>query len=223
MNKKDILLLQETERKRIAEALHDTTVQDMVYLSQQLELVLLYLEQDAIQARLEVITARHQIKNIIGEMRDAIYDLRPLILDDLGWDMAWERLKNKLLKMQADLIISFDIDRIEPFDGLMAISIYRIVCEGCQNIVKHSNAKTIKVVIKNLDNHIRIKICDDGVGFVQETTTNHFGLQFMHERIVALSGKMKIDSNVSGTIIQIKIPVGERKKENDSCNDCRRS
>lgn len=93
MNKKDILLLQETERKRIAEALHDTTVQDMVYLSQQLELVLLYLEQDVIQARLEVITARHQIKNIIGEMRDAIYDLRPLILDDIGWDMAWERLK----------------------------------------------------------------------------------------------------------------------------------
>ena len=46
MNKKDILLLQETERKRIAEALHDTTVQDMVHLSQQLELVLLYLEQD---------------------------------------------------------------------------------------------------------------------------------------------------------------------------------
>ena len=96
MNKKDILLLQETERKRIAEALHDTTVQDMVHLSQQLELVLLYLEQDVIQARLEAITARHQIKNIISEMRDAIYDLRPLILDELGWNTAWERLRNKL-------------------------------------------------------------------------------------------------------------------------------
>ena len=46
MNKKDILLLQESERKRIAEDLHDTTVQEMVCLSQQLELVLLYMEQD---------------------------------------------------------------------------------------------------------------------------------------------------------------------------------
>jgi len=223
MNKKDILLLQETERKRIAEALHDTTVQDMVHLSQQLELVLLYLEQDAIQARLEVITARHQIKTMIGEMRDAIYDLRPLILDELGWNAAWERLKNKLLKVQTQLTVSFDIDKIDPFDGLMAISVYRIVCEGCQNIIKHSNAKTIKVIIKNLDSHIKIKICDDGVGFVQKTVTNHFGLQFMYERVAALSGKMKIDSNDSGTIIQIKIPVAERKKENDSCNDCRRS
>ena len=60
----------------------------------------------------------------------------------MGYGMG--ALKNKLLKIQADLTISFDIDRIDPFDGLMAISVYRIVCEGCQNIVKHSNAKTIK-------------------------------------------------------------------------------
>lgn len=212
MNKKDILLLQETERKRIAEALHDTTVQDMVHLSQQLELILLYLDQDTVQARLEAITARHQIKNIIGEMRDAIYDLRPLILDELGWNAAWERLKNKLLKVQTQLTVSFDIDKIDPFDGLMAISVYRIVCEGCQNSIKHSNAKTIKVIIKNLDNYIKIKICDDGVGFVQETTTNHFGLQFMYERVAALSGKMKINSNASGTIIQIKIPSGREEE-----------
>lgn len=219
MNKKHILRLQEMERKRIAEELHDTTVQDMVYLSQQLELILLYLEQDVTQARLEVITARHQIKNIIGDMRDAIYDLRPLILDEIGWNAAWERLKKKLLKMQAQLKISFDIDSIDPFDGLIAISVYRIVCEGCQNIVKHSNAKIIKVIIRNLGNYIKIKICDDGIGFSQKVTTSHFGLHFMYERVVALSGKMKIDSNTSGTIIQIKIPVGEGKK-NDSCNDC---
>ena len=51
MNKKDILLLQESERKRIAEELHDTTVQDMVYLSQQLELVMLYMEKDLTLAK----------------------------------------------------------------------------------------------------------------------------------------------------------------------------
>ena len=102
----------------------------------------------------------------------------------------------------------------------MAISVYRIVCEGCQNIVKHSNAKMMKVIIKNATSYIKIKICDDGVGFVQKATINHFGLHFMHERVAALSGKIKIDSNVSGTVIQIKIPVGERKKKNDSCNDC---
>ena len=72
MNKKDILLLQESERKRIAEELHDTTVQDMVYLSQQLELVMLYMEKDLTLAKLETITARKQIKHIIGGDRKSV-------------------------------------------------------------------------------------------------------------------------------------------------------
>lgn len=220
MNNRDILLLQETERKRIAEELHDTTVQEMVHLSQQLELVLLYLEQDSVQARLEVISARHHIKNIISEMRDTVYNLRPYILDDIGWDTAWDRLKKKLLAQQSQLSVSFDIDWIDPSDGLIALSVYRIVCEGCQNIVKHSNAKQIGVFVKNNEHYIKIKICDDGVGFVQESSTNHFGLHFMHERVAALCGKMKIDSDSSGTVVQIKIPVRKGKNKDDSCNDC---
>ena len=149
MNKKDILLLQESERKRIAEDLHDTTVQEMVCLSQQLELVLLYMEQDLTLAKLETITARQQIKHIIGDMRDTIYNLRPMILDDFGWMAAWERLKKKLLEEHPELVISFDIDLIDLSDELTAISIYRIICEGCQNIVKHSNADHIEISVKN--------------------------------------------------------------------------
>ena len=62
MRGKDILRLQETERKRIAEELHDTTVQDMVHLSQQLELVLHYMDSDVAQAKLEAVMAKKQIK-----------------------------------------------------------------------------------------------------------------------------------------------------------------
>ena len=58
MKKKEILLLQEAERKRIAEELHDTTVQDMICLSQQLELIFIYMDRDVIQAKLETAVAR---------------------------------------------------------------------------------------------------------------------------------------------------------------------
>lgn len=58
MRGKDILRLQEMERKRIAEDLHDTAVQDMVYLSQQLELVLYYMDNDMAQAKLEAVMAK---------------------------------------------------------------------------------------------------------------------------------------------------------------------
>ena len=61
MDKKEIILLQETERKRIAEDLHDTTVQDLVCLSQQLDLIMLYMEQDMTLARLETAAARRRV------------------------------------------------------------------------------------------------------------------------------------------------------------------
>ena len=83
MDKKEIVLLQEAERKRIAEDLHDTTVQDLVCLSQQLELIMFYMEQDVTLARLETVVARMRVKRMIGEMREMIYDLRPMMIDDV--------------------------------------------------------------------------------------------------------------------------------------------
>ena len=211
MNKKDILLLQESERKRIAEELHDTTVQDMVYLSQQLELVMLYMEKDLTLAKLETITARKQIKHIIGGMRDTIYNLRPMIFDDIGWMAAWERLKKKFAEDYPKLEIELDIDMIDTSDGLTALSIYRIVCEGCQNIIKHSKASHIQISVKKTGSQIKILIKDDGIGMqgYDQCPSNHFGLQFIIERVKALSGKMKITSDDSGTKISIKIPMKE--------------
>ncbi|MDE7476806.1 MAG: hypothetical protein K2M91_02460 [Lachnospiraceae bacterium] len=221
MNNKDILLLQEAERKRIAEELHDTTVQDMVHLSQQLEFILLYMDKDVTQAKLEAMVARKQMKQIIDEMRDAIYDLRPVIFDDIGWDAAWLHLKDKLSKNNPEINISFDIDRVDTSDGLTAISIYRIVCEGCQNIVKHAKADKIKIIVKNRNDLIEVQICDNGIGMVQdrEDTNHHFGLQFMNERVEALSGSMKIISDMSGTIIKIKIPIERKVNYDDTCYD----
>lgn len=214
MEKKDILLLQETERKRIAEELHDTTVQDMVHLSQQMELILHYMDDDLTQARLETLTARKQIKNIIGGIRETIYDLRPISFDEIGWTAAFDHLRDRLLKENPSLTISFDIDDVDTSDGVTAVSIYRIVCEGCQNILKHSKAETIEVSVKHFGSSIRVCVHDDGIGFENEYDAaltdihkNHFGLQFMRDRVEALLGKFDIFSDSSGTFVDINIPV----------------
>lgn len=212
MDKREILLLQEAERKRIAGELHDTTVQEMICLSQQLELILLYMDQDLVQAKLEIASAREHAKHMICGMRDTIYDLRPLIMDDIGWNAAFERLQDrlsdKLSCVDTNQEIYFDIDAVDTSDNVTAVSIYRIVCEGCQNIVKHSNADKIEVSVKNAENFINVLICDNGAGMDSQETvcTNHFGLQLMNERVEALCGQMKIDSDSAGTSIRIKIP-----------------
>lgn len=209
MNKREILLLQEAERKRIAEELHDTTVQDMIHLSQKLELILLYMDDDTTRAKLEVAAARKHVKRMIVDMRETVYDLRPVIIDDIGWNAAFERLKDKLSYENPDLDICFDIDAVDTSDGTTAISIYRMVCEGCQNIVKHSDADKLEISVKNAGNFIKVCIHDNGIGMseMKDLCDNHFGLQFMSDRVRSLSGRMRITSDSSGTMIKIKIPI----------------
>ncbi len=213
MRGKDILRLQETERKRIAEELHDTTVQDMVHLSQQLELVLHYMDSDVAQAKLEAVMAKKQIKKMIGGMRETIYDLRPMIFDDIGWGAAFDHLQDKLSRQNPELNFAFDIDEIDTSDGVTAVSIYRIVCEGCQNILKHSKAQNAAVDVKDFGAYVKIRVYDDGIGiehdlsYSSDEQKHHFGLQLMRERTESLLGKMDISSGNTGTVLDIEIPV----------------
>lgn len=205
MYNKEILRMQEIERKRIAEKLHDDTVQDVICLSQKLELAMLYMDKDIVQAKLELALAKKQIRVIMDGVRDTIYDLRPMILDDIGYDAAFGRLRDMLTDKGYD--VHFDVDNVSMTDGVTALSVYRIVNEGCRNIVKHSQAKKVFVFVKYNSDKINITIADDGVGFNNKKGGKHFGLSFMKERVELLSGEMEIISNERGTSIHIMIPV----------------
>lgn len=205
MYNKEILRMQETERKRIAEKLHDDTVQDIICLSQKLELAMLYMDKDLVQAKLELALAKKQIRVIMDGVRDTIYDLRPMIMDDIGYDAAFGRLRDMLSEKGYD--VHFDVDNVSMTDGVTALSVYRIVNEACRNIVKHSQAKKVFVFVKYNSDKINITIADDGVGFNNKKSGKHFGLSFMKERVELLSGEMEIISNERGTSIHIMIPV----------------
>lgn len=204
-NKREILLMQEAERKRIAEKLHNTTVQDIVSLSQRIELASLYMDKDPVQSKLELLLAKKQIKSIIEDIRKTVYDLHPITFDDIGYEAAFERLYNKLKKSGCD--VCFDIDNIPLDDGITAVSVYHIVSEACQNIIKHSHATTASVSVKCGKDEIDVSISDNGVGFCGEQSDNHFGLSFMWERVDLLSGDMDIVSNEKGTSIDVSIPI----------------
>ena len=204
---KDLVSLQEMERRRIAEELHDTTIQDLVYLSQKLEIASMYIDKDINEARLEIASARKQIKGIINGIRETIYDLRPMMLDDIGWRASIDRFYDKLVVDNPDMEIHFDVDEVDTQDEVMAISVYRIICEGCRNVQKHANAKNMWVSLKCFSDSMELSICDDGDGFEDIQKEKHFGMQFMKERVRLLSGEMEIFTNENGTNIKIIIPV----------------
>ena len=203
---KEMLEFREAERKRIADELHDTTVQDLICLSQQLEIAYYYMDKDPIRARLEVASSRKKIKDIINQMRETIYDLRPMAFDDIGWESAIDKLHHDIMDKN-DINVTFDVENIKELDRISELAIYRIINEACTNVIKHAKAKHLKVEVHKVMEEIHINICDDGIGIKESDNKKHFGMTMIKERVNLLGGEVKIITGSNGTTINVKVPI----------------
>lgn len=209
MKQFSVLDVQEKERQRIARDLHDSSLQDLTHLIHKVELCSLYIEEDSVKAKLELATIETGLRKVIDDIRNRIYNLRPMTFDDLG-------LRDTLLSLFSTLNhdghfeILADIDEIDSdtTDEVLLIMLYRIIQECMQNALKHSRGDQIKVKLKESDNFYSIKVEDNGVGFdLMEVAKKdrHFGLSVVRERVFLLNGEMQIETK-NGTSITIEIP-----------------
>lgn len=203
---------QERERQRIARDLHDTSLQNLTHLVHKVELSSLYIDEDPVRAKLELATVEKGIRKIIEEIRNSIFDLRPMSVDDLGMKETIEKLLS-VLNQDKHFHILTDIDEIvtpksdSPMN-MIYITIYRIIQECVQNSLKHSNGNEIKVRLKNHDKTYLISVEDNGSGFDLNAALKmekHFGLSVIYERVLFLGGKIDINTQ-NGTVVQIEIP-----------------
>jgi signal transduction histidine kinase len=200
----------ETERRRVAAELHDSIGQSLAMI-----------KNSAVFGRQTVSSvaeAKEHLSEISGasaqaisEVREIAYNLRPFMLDRLGLTKAISSLLNKIADNSALKIVS----EIENIDGLFEseaeISVYRIIQECLNNIMKHSEASEVKVKITKSERGVLIKISDDGKGFDIKTHNatkrrDGFGLIGMNERVRLLGGTFEIDSAIGeGTTIEVEI------------------
>ena len=139
-----VISLQEEDRQRIARDLHDTSLQNLTHLVHKIELAGLYIDQDPVKAKLELAVIRQNIKSIIDEIRNTIFDLRPMTFDDLGLKAAFERLillfnENHLYEMEVE------IEEVSCDTRLVLLTIYRVIQECFTNIKKYSNATKVTI------------------------------------------------------------------------------
>lgn len=207
-----ILDIQEKERHRIARDLHDTTLQNLSHLVHNIELSSLYIDKDQIRAKLELEVVNKKLKTVIQEMRNIIFDLRPMTFDDFGIKESFEKLVDKL-KETSKISIDYNIDNINCNNSLILMTIFRIVEECLNNAIKHSGGSKIFFEIKKDDNdNCIIVVSDNGVSFdsknISSSKDGHFGLCILEERVKLLSGTMHIDSKPEhGTTIKILVPL----------------
>lgn len=204
-----VLNIQEEDRQRIARDLHDTSLQNLAHLIHRIELSSLYIDEDPIKAKLELSVVNNVLRKTIDEIRNTIFDLRPMTFDDLGLKASLERLLVNLNENQR-YIIDTDIDDVSCENNLILVSVYRVVQECLNNIDKHADAEKIIFSCKNNGNKCAISIQDDGKGFDMDKSPEgkHFGLTLMKERIKLINGKIQISSKENkGTCIQIEVPL----------------
>lgn len=201
---------QEYERKRIANDLHDTSLQTLAYLINKLEVVSLYIDKDIEIAKLELADSTKVLQSVVDEIRDTIYNIRPMSFDDLSLKEAIEQhiinIDNK-----SSIKYSYDISDIQLNDEFNRLELFRCVQECINNCEKHSDAKSVNIIITQ-DKNINISISDDGIGFDSDSIISlnnpHFGLKIIKDRIEMMGGIFKLVSiNGSGTSINISVPV----------------
>ena len=209
----DLLNRQEMDRKRIANELHDTSVQDLTHIIHQIELAGLYIDVDPTKAKLELAGINEEIRKIIKDIRNTIFDLRPMSFDDLGLKEALEQYIDDL-KNRCNIEIEVDMDFVDNYNEEKNLIIYRILKECINNSVKHAEASVIQLVIKDKDDSLHISVKDNGIGILNKDDRNteremqtHYGLAIMKERVSILNGKCYINSmRNEGTKIEIIIP-----------------
>jgi len=207
-------LLVEGEKNRIANELHDGIGQNLLFVKTSLQRYTDLLKTNLGEESFNQLV--NSFDETIKDLKSIIYNLKPGILEELGLAAAVNTLCHNIsdqstIKGFVD-IVGFD-ERINP---KQEITIYRIIQESLNNIIKHSKANEFTVTLMEQSGNIKILISDDGIGFniSENNKINCMGLRSIKERVESFSGTFKIDSNKnSGTILMIEMPKKDLKDE----------
>lgn len=200
-----LITAQDDERRRIAMELHDEFGQSLAALKLQLRALEnnLYnsdqLQKDEIAEGLQEL--RQYVNVQIENVRHLSRDLWPMLVDDLGVDAAFDNLFSGFLEYSD---IDIDINMV-PLRGYFSVEqqrhLYRLLQESLNNVVKHADAKSMRIRTELAENSIVLAIHDNGCGFDAEAVsaytgkTRGMGLQAMAERVKILNGRMEINSS----------------------------
>lgn len=217
---RELLHIQEGERRRIARDLHDELGQALIALKLNLREV-----EDQVgstQLRSTVHESVVILGGVIDGVRNLALDLRPSLLDELGLTAAakWYVMRQG---ERAGWTTEFVAEPL-PVELLpeIAIACFRILQEALTNVAKHAKATQVTVTIKPQAGRVVMTVSDNGIGFSTAAATASarrgasVGLLAMEERANLVGGRVTIVSgDMRGTTITVSLPADERTSPQD--------
>jgi signal transduction histidine kinase len=208
-----VVAAQESERQRIARDLHDETGQSLTAIGMGLR---------GLSGRLnarnkEALTTLHKLEMLtagaLRELQRLISDLRPSHLDDLGLSAALRWYAGKVQELSLIMVRVDILGEERDLDDAVKITIFRIIQESLNNIIKHAQASHVNIHLSFEEKNVRINVRDNGIGFdldivrQEQSRRPSLGLAGMEERAALLGGHVAIRSRPGfGTEVEALIP-----------------
>jgi two-component system, NarL family, sensor histidine kinase DegS len=205
-----IVKAQEAERQRLSRQMHDGPAQALSNFILQTEIAMRLLDADPAQAKEELGSLKMSAMGTFQKVRNFIFELRPMMLDDLGL-VPTVRKYVDAFKEQTSLDVNLQVTgndrRLEPYVEVM---MFRAIQELLGNAARHSQATLIKVQMDMGNEALRVSVDDNGRGFDTSSLkeSSSLGLKLIRERSEMLGGSFEIDSVAGkGTRIMFSVPV----------------
>jgi len=210
-----VIQAQEAERHRLSRKMHDGPAQALSNFILQAEIAQRLFDIDLEQAREELEVLKETASSTFVKVRDFIFELRPMMLDDLGLVPTLRHYIDSF-EEQTGLEVVFSASGTERrLDGYLEIMIFRAIQELLSNAQRHSEAKNIKVHIDTDEERVEVTVEDNGKGFnVSQALEDSMGIKVIKDRVEILGGEVILDSAIGqGSRISFVIPAGIEGQE----------
>ena len=202
--------VQEAERQRLSRQMHDGPAQALSNFILQTEIAMRLFDVDAAQARNELGNLKVAALSTFQKVRNFIFELRPMMLDDLGLVPTIRRYAD-LFKEQTGVELSITITgterRLEPYVEVM---LFRAMQELLSHAVHQNQANLVKILLDIGSDLVKFSLDDNGKGFDTDALGKeaNLGLKLIKERTEMLGGTFDINSSPGkGARVTLSIPV----------------
>jgi signal transduction histidine kinase len=198
----------EDERRSIARELHDDLSHRLARLAIDAGLIGRNPDSDALDQELKNL--RQELATASEAVHDISYRLHPSLVEDLGISTAL-RTEYERVQKYTDASIELQIGEIpERIPRDAALCAYRVIQEALNNAVRHAEADNIEILLDKDGQTLKLKVSDDGRGFIEARAKSKvsLGLSSMRERVLMMDGTLRIRSTPgTGTTISAVVPI----------------
>lgn len=197
------------ERQRLARELHDAVSQQLFAISMTMAALKRTLLHNPDKASRQAELIEEMAAAAQSEMRALLLHLRPAHLEG---KMLRQGIEDLLNELQSKHPLSFDwsLDDLPSLPKGIEDHLFRILQEALSNTLRHAKARRVEVKLTVIQDHLRLKITDDGIGFSLEENrkASSYGMALMQERVAEIGGVLRISSSPGqGTLIEVTIPI----------------